>query len=44
MQIIQSSLARALSAIIMGVLLIKYREETVTWLTIVIGILFSCRE
>ena len=40
MQIIQSSLARALSAIIMGVLLIKYREETVTWLTIVIGILF----
>ena len=24
----------------MGVLLIKYREETVTWLTIVIGILF----
>lgn len=40
MQIIQSSLARAVSAIIMGVLLIKYREQTVTWLTIVIGILF----
>lgn len=40
MQIIQSSLARAVSAIIMGVLLIKYREQTVTWLTIVFGILF----
>lgn len=40
MQIIQSSLARAVSAIIMGVLLIKYREQTITWLTIVIGILF----
>lgn len=40
MQIIQSTLARAVSAIIMGVLLIKYREQTVTWLTIVIGILF----
>lgn len=40
MQIIQSSLARAVSAIIMGVLLIKYREQTVTWLIIVIGILF----
>ncbi|HEY9550995.1 MAG TPA: DUF308 domain-containing protein, partial [Prevotella sp.] len=40
MKIIQSSLFRALIAIIVGALLIKYREQTVTWITISIGVLF----
>ncbi len=40
MKIIQSSLFRALCAIVIGVLLIKYREQTVTWITITIGVLF----
>ncbi len=31
---------RALCAIIVGVLLIQYREQTVTWITIAIGVLF----
>ena len=40
MKVFQSSIFRALCAIIVGALLIKYREETVTWLTIAIGVLF----
>lgn len=40
MKIFQSSLFRALCAIIVGALLLKYREETVTWITILIGVLF----
>lgn len=40
MKILQSSFFRALCAIIVGALLIKYREQTVTWMTIAIGILF----
>jgi len=40
MKIIQSSLVRALCAVIVGGLLIKYREQTMTWLTIAIGVLF----
>lgn len=40
MKMIQSALLRAACTIIIGVLLIKYREETVTWLTIAIGALF----
>ena len=40
MKIIQSTLFRALCSIITGVLLIKYREETVTWITIAIGVMF----
>ncbi len=40
MKIVQSSLFRALCAIIIGILLIKYREQTVTWITITIGVLF----
>lgn len=40
MKILQSSIFRALCAIIVGSLLIKYREDTVTWLTITIGALF----
>ena len=40
MKIVQSSLFRALCAIVIGVLLIKYREQTVTWITITVGVLF----
>lgn len=40
MKIIQSSFVRALCAIIVGALLIKYREQTMTWLTMAIGVLF----
>lgn len=40
MRMMQGSLLRALCTIIIGVLLIKYREQTVTWLTICIGALF----
>jgi uncharacterized membrane protein HdeD (DUF308 family) len=36
----QSSLVRSLCAIIVGALLVKYREQTVTWMTIAIGVLF----
>ena len=40
MRILQSSLFRALSALIIGALLIKYPDNTVTWITIAIGVLF----
>jgi len=40
MKVIQSSMFRALCAIIVGALLIQYREQTVTWITIAIGVLF----
>ena len=40
MKVVQSSFFRALCAIIIGALLIKYREQTVTWMTIVIGVMF----
>lgn len=40
MKVVHSSLFRALCAIIVGVLLIQYREQTVTWITIAIGVLF----
>ena len=40
MRMIHSSLFRAVCAIIVGGLLIQYREQTVTWITIAIGILF----
>ena len=40
MKILQSSIFRALITIVVGVLLLKYREETMHWLTIVIGLLF----
>ncbi len=39
-RVLQSSIFRALCAIIVGVLLVKYREETVTGITIAIGVLF----
>ncbi|MDY5686394.1 MAG: DUF308 domain-containing protein [Prevotella sp.] len=40
MKIMQSSAFRAVCAVVIGVLLIKYREQTVEWITIAIGILF----
>lgn len=40
MKVIHSSIFRAVCAIIVGVLLIQYREQTVTWITIAIGALF----
>ena len=39
MKVIHSSIFRAVCAIIVGVLLIQYREQTVTWITIAIGVL-----
>ena len=35
-----NSLVRAVMAFVVGALIIKFREETVHWLTIVIGALF----
>ena len=40
MKIFQSSIFRAISAIAIGILLIKYPNNTVTWMTVAIGILF----
>lgn len=40
MKTLFSSLLRALCAIAVGALLVKYREQTVEWITIAIGILF----
>lgn len=40
MKILQSSLFRSVSAIAVGILLIKYPDNTVTWITIAIGVLF----
>lgn len=40
MKVLQSSLLRAVVAIIVGVLLVKYREDTMRWMTIAAGILF----
>ena len=40
MKIIQTSFFRAFAAILVGALLIQYRQETVTWLTIAIGVIF----
>ena len=40
MKILQSSVFRAICAIAIGILLIKYPDNTVTWITIAIGILF----
>jgi len=40
MKILQSSIFRAISAIAIGILLIKYPDNTVTWITVAIGVLF----
>lgn len=40
MKVFRSSIFRALCAIAIGALLVKYREQTVTWITILIGVIF----
>jgi uncharacterized membrane protein HdeD (DUF308 family) len=40
MKILQSSVFRSISAIAIGCLLIKYPDNTVTWITVAIGVLF----
>ena len=40
MKLFQSSVFRAIIAIVVGVLLVRYREDTMRWLTIVVGLLF----
>lgn len=40
MKLLQSSVFRALCAIIVGVLLVKYNDEMATWLIILMGVLF----
>ncbi len=40
MKIFQSSIFRAVCAIIVGVLILKYPQDGVTWLTIAVGVLF----
>lgn len=40
MKILQSSIFRALCAIIIGAMLIKFPDNTVIWITVAIGVLF----
>ena len=40
MKILQSSIFRAICSIAIGILLIKFPDNTVTWMTVAIGILF----
>lgn len=40
MKVFQSSIFRAICAIVVGALLVKYREQTVTWITVAIGVMF----
>ena len=40
MKILQSSIFRAICAIAIGIMLIKFPDNTVTWITVAIGILF----
>lgn len=40
MKVLQGSFFRAVCSIIVGALLVKYREQTVTWITICMGVLF----
>ena len=40
MKLFQSSIFRAMCAIIVGILLIKFPKDGVTWLTVAIGVLF----
>lgn len=40
MKILQSSLFRALCAVVVGALLVKYREQTMTWITVLTGVMF----
>lgn len=40
MKLLQSSIFRALCSIVIGILLLKYPDNSVTWLTVAIGVLF----
>lgn len=40
MKLLQSSIFRALCSIVIGILLLKYPDRSVTWLTMAIGVLF----
>ena len=40
MKILQSSVFRAICAIAIGIMLVKYPDNTVTWITVAIGVLF----
>lgn len=40
MKIVQSSFFRAICSIIIGVLLLRYTDQTVTWITLAIGVMF----
>ena len=40
MKLLQSSFVRAICSIVIGILLLKYPDNSVTWLTMAIGILF----
>ena len=40
MKLFQSSIFRAMCAIIVGILLIKFPKDGVTWLTVAVGVLF----
>jgi len=40
MKILRSSVFRAICAIAIGIMLIKYPDNTVTWITVAIGVLF----
>ena len=40
MKVLQISAIRAIIVLVTGFLLVKYREETMTWMTITVGVLF----
>ncbi len=40
MKALQSSIIRAVIAVVVGILLVKYREDTMRWMTIAVGIMF----
>lgn len=40
MKLLQSSIFRALCSVVIGILLLKYPDNSVTWLTMAIGVLF----
>ena len=40
MKVLQISAVRAIIVLVTGLLLVKYREDTMTWMTITVGVLF----
>ncbi len=40
MKVLQISAVRAIIVLVTGFLLVKYREDTMTWMTITVGVLF----